>query len=211
MTYNIDLSYRPSSFSSYLTSRDYHVSDSLLLIDFDDTLFPTTYLERHNLHSASDADSTTRHQIDRVERRALKVLETSAISRAVIVTTASLAWVEEAMEDWMPTLARRTPPIVSATETYSHVEDSDGFDRKLWAFRAAHNDEDAVVVAGDGPFEMWAGKVMQNESRAEVTNIQYVDYPDSEKLVAQLEFTYRAINAVTKNYHNASFALSFSD
>lgn len=152
-----------------------------------------------------------REAIARAEHRTLFLLDSSAATRTGIVTTASSGFVDDALAEWMPTLASRYMPIISPTDQYAGT-DSDSYDRKLWAFRELHNEqlEDLVVVLGDGAYEKWADESMDHDEDADIALIECIDYPDPMQIVAQMEFTRRALRAVFECYRPAHFCLYFS-
>lgn len=209
MVLQIDLRYSYAFSSFQLRNRRYASDGMLLLLDWDDTIFPTTYLERRGISDPSQASERLRAIIGRVERRAIRLVNCGAVSNVAIVTIASLGWVRDCLEKWMPALdevlSLKDVEIFSATQRY---DSGDGFDRKFWAFQHFYDEEDDVVVVGDGPFEKWAASALKHYA-PNVSFFGFVDAPSPEMLVQQLEFVHRALRPLAVTYEAADFEFAF--
>lgn len=206
MAVNVDLRFYSALSSFELRSKRYASDDMLLLLDWDDTIFPTSYLESRNIEDPSEASERLKSVIRRVERRAISLVNSRAVDNVAIVTTASKAWVQDCLTRWMPLLRATLQgvQILSASENYS----GDGYDRKFKAFQAIYDYEDEVVVVGDGPFEKWAARALANIA-PNVSFIGFIDDSTPEQLVEQLEFVHRSLRPLANRYEATEFQLCF--
>lgn len=97
--------------------------ETLLVFDWDDTLLPTTWLEREGLLLCDEAVASEeqRAQLQALADRAAATLaEAQRHGTVVIVTNASEGWVEDSCERFLPSLAPalRRLRIVSARAKY---------------------------------------------------------------------------------------------
>lgn len=208
-TVHVDLRYSTALSSFSLRNRRYAGSGMLLLLDWDDTIFPTTYLESRGIDHPSEASERLRGVIARVERRAIRLVSCRTVSSVAIVTTASVGWVRDCLLHWMPTLCEalneNCVEVFSASQRYSS---GDGYDRKFWAFQHFYGDEDDVVVVGDGPFEKWAARALTNIA-PNVSFIGFVDAPTPEQIVEQIEFAHSCLRPLANRYEATEFHLAF--
>ena len=81
---------------------------SLTILDWDDTLFPSTWLTETGLELCSPCPTSCSHVRELFDELAPHVLAfiraAKAVSTVVIVTNASVGWVNDACFYWMPSL-----------------------------------------------------------------------------------------------------------
>lgn len=175
--------------------------DVLLILDFDDTIFPTTYLSKYDDKHALEA-------LAKLEDRVLDLISCHSISRVAIITSASYAWVKQSIRKYMPNIYSLSLPIISATDKYSHIQDSNAYLHKLWAFSKFHQleNEENVLVIGDGLFEKYAYENM----REYVSNISFIYFmPEStpKQLIRQIDLSHYALHALFEKFHPGQISL----
>ncbi len=209
MAVRVDLRYATSLSAMDLRPRRYSANGLLLLLDWDDTLFPTSYLEARGIDDPSEASERVRSVMARVERRAISLVNCAMVTNVAIVTTASAGWVRDCLARWMPelrdVLIENSVEVFSASQRY---DSGDGYDRKYWAFRYFYDDEDDVVVAGDGPYEKWAARALANVG-PNVSFFGFIDSPTPDQLVDQLSFLHRCLRPLAHRYEACDFQLGF--
>jgi len=96
--------------------------ETLLFFDWDDTLFPTSWIQQQGLCSAEALpNDEQRAQLQMVAESASRMLqEALQIGTVIIVTNAEQGWVEMSCSQWMPSVAHllEKVDIVSARSTY---------------------------------------------------------------------------------------------
>ena len=209
MVKHVDLRYVRTLNSLNLPCKRYSGDAMLLILDWDDTLFPTSYLAYRRISTPSQASERLRGVIASVERRAIRLVRCSAVDKVGIVTTASESWVRDCLRRWMPrlrcTLKCRRVQIISASDQYN---EGDGFDRKYRAFRQIHDNEDDVVIVGDGPYEKWAAKAMRNVA-SNVSFLGFVNAPTPEQLARQIDFAHHCLGPLKCRYEAADLQCAF--
>lgn len=98
--------------------------NSLLIFDWDDTLFPTSWIHKHGLlvkGVAQNADQQT--QLDKMAEGVRSTLQVAMqIGTVVIVTNAEQGWIEMSCTKFMPSLVSllKSVDLVSARTTYGN-------------------------------------------------------------------------------------------
>ncbi len=211
MVVHVDLRYEQNLSSLELSCKRYSSDGMLLLLDWDDTIFPTTYLNSRGIRSPGEASKRLRGVMATVERRAIRLVCCGMVDRVGIVTTASEAWVRDCLRRWMPrlrtTLKSLGVRVTSADEQYC---EGDGYDRKYRAFRNLYRDEDEVVIVGDGPYEKWAAKALRSVAE-NVSFVGFVGEPTPEQIADQIEFAHRCLRPLKLRYKPYDFQCAFGD
>lgn len=183
----------------------------LLIVDFDDTLFPYVPATKHPRANADNRSRTSLFNhlgffhdpsrmpaqawldLQMIEDAANRLLLQSNASRVVIVTLANRSWVESVLSTFMPTLLARLMQggvqIVSAREDNPSINCP--FAAKIRTFLRVHTREEAAVVVGDSPHEVEGG--FQLRRFAQVTIVRFVKRPNVFEITRQLDFTRRTL------------------
>ena len=187
----------PSSISS--TKRSSAKHETLLIFDYDDTLFPTSFLASHGYRlDGPDASPEIQQLLDEytvtVERSLLQARE---LGHVVILTNAETGWIELTSQKFMPKLSEllESFPLVSARSTYEPLGISSPFQWKLRAFESVIHEhfERArsfgirnVLSFGDSIHERDAAhQVCANLPRSVCKSIKFMERPDVAQLSKQ--------------------------
>lgn len=99
--------------------------ETLLIYDWDDTLFPTTWIRKHALLEAREAGTMLSSEqtallASLADRASLTLQKAIQIGKVVIVTNAEQGWVETSSRLFMPSLIAllNAVDVVSARSTY---------------------------------------------------------------------------------------------
>jgi len=100
------------------------IEDTFLIFDWDDTLLPTTWIEKQGLRLDGPAPSEEQDQeLQRMAEHATQTLKAAkALGEVILVTNAERGWVELSCKKFMPGLCSSLQDlrILSARSTYEH-------------------------------------------------------------------------------------------
>lgn len=218
----------PASCKSYHSTGSsaefFQPDQTLLLIDWDDTLCPSTYCMRTlELNVFSPVPESVRPALDQVAKMAQRVLEEAdGYGKVVIVTNAEEGWVELSCKNWLPTLwatVQRVAHVVSARTQFEPLGVTSPAGWKQRAFQAEierfygrypHQSWKNVLSIGDAPHEReallrvtWSN----NSPKCRPKSIKFMVRPNLDQLLRELD-TLRA-NLKEVVYHNDRLDLQF--
>jgi hypothetical protein len=182
-----------------LTLSDVEV-ETLMVFDWDDTLFPTSWLQRHCLLEDTAEVSTDQVLQLRVLAENVKATLQMAmqLGKVVIVTNAEQGWIEASCTRFMPSLIDmlKTVDIVSARTTYGRsVKDPALWKRLAFSHEVelfygatrAHQQRN-IISLGDSLHELNALKaVTTGVPNCCGKSIKLLDTPSIEQLIEQHE------------------------
>ncbi|MFA6972470.1 MAG: hypothetical protein WC208_13880 [Gallionella sp.] len=164
----------------------------LLILDWDDTLFPTTYCDTHHL----SLKSTPQDIIPFLP--ALQKHSTTLVSlfkyaipraRVRIVTNAGLDWVYLSCSKFLPDLSSilDTLPIISACDIYSSRYPNKPYSWKHHTFNVLIIDSDTNVISiGDSWVERNVTREITRLRNTPCKTLKYIDKPSLEDLTWEL-------------------------
>jgi len=188
------------SLSDRLSCSESDGVETLLLFDWDDTLFPTSWCEENGLFVA-DAPLTREQeaQLQMMAERSRSTLQTALqFGTVVIVTNAEQGWVEKSCTYLMPSLVSllNTIRIVSARSTYEQYAHTPS-EWKSMAFtdevsifneRRSADEQHNVVSVGDSVHELRAlMAVTKGMTNCCGKSIKFLEVPTIEQLIDQHE------------------------
>ena len=173
--------------------------ETLLIFDYDDTLFPTSFLAHHGYRlDGPDASPDIQAVLDDYSEFVEKsLLEASEHGQVVILTNAETGWIELTSQKFLPRLSELlvTFPLVSARSTYEPLGITSPFQWKLKAFDSVIGDHFAshgtksmrnVLSFGDSVHERDAAhQVCSKLSRTVCKSIKFMERPDVAQLIKQ--------------------------
>lgn len=175
----------------------------LILLDWDDTIMPTTWLVLQGLIGAdgsiealkmSSQQQTLLHEL---ESKVTQALWTAmGHGRVVVVTNALEGWVQASCSAFMPSLCHvlEQLDIISARSMYECSEDASPFSWKRLAFadvldaafEDSSNSQQHVISIGDSMYEHAALTAMQEQSsRHYAKSLKLMERPSIEDLIEQ--------------------------
>jgi hypothetical protein len=172
---------------------------TLVIFDWDDTLFPTTWLRQQGFFDAEYEPDTA--QKAKVEKLAMNVEATVRIAlqfgKVVIVTNAQQGWVEASCAKVMPSLAPvlQEVHIVSARSKYERfTQNPSEWKRRAFAhevelLHGANDEQLNVVSLGDSLHEQRAVvSVCKDLHNCFSKSLKFGESPSIDELINQHEF-----------------------
>jgi len=201
--------------------------ENLVVFDWDDTLFPTTWLRVHGL---LDEDAViTPEQDERLQALADAVAATLEAAKrrggVAIVTNAQEGWVQTSCEAIMPSLqvhlagvrivsarSRHEKPGVFAPTTWKCL----AFEELVHEFYGAFAEPDValrrnIVSLGDAEHEMEALKWVAAGTECHAKNLKFVEQPCLERLLEQHELVAGIVDDVVDHDGNLDFEIGVDD
>jgi len=164
---------------------------TLIIFDWDDTLFYTSYLH-HKRNYRNDA--AIQQQLQSIEKSAYDILDLAlGLGQTFIITNAQEGWVEECVDKYMPSLRGMIQklPIISARSNHER-ESAHLSEWKNRAFCELGKQLDSqtitnLVAVGDSNFEMEAVHLLgQQFSRSLIKTVKLRECPSPEELMKEL-------------------------
>jgi hypothetical protein len=170
--------------------------ETLIIFDWDDTLFPTSWLAQNMLLDADVHPSFEQQtQMERVADCARLILQTAVqIGKVVIVTNAQEGWIEMSCTKFMPSLASllETVDKVSAQSRYRKFsEDPAEWKRLAFAdevrglYGSCTDLARNIISVGDSMHELSALKSVTEEPNCCGKSIKLLENPSIEQLIEQ--------------------------
>jgi hypothetical protein len=135
------------------SSHSIHRHESLLIFDYDDTLFPTSFLAQNGYKldgpDASPEIQAILDEYSKIVERTL--LDARQHGRVVVVTNAESGWISLTAQKFMPRLGHLLSsfPSISARSTYEPLGISNPFEWKLKAFESVIYEHHQMVSTPD--------------------------------------------------------------
>lgn len=174
--------------------------ETLVIFDWDDTLFPTSWMQQNGLLSdGATLSSEQKAQLELMASRVESTLQAAAlIAKVVVVTNAARGWIELTSTNFMPSLSSLLQRFstVSARSLYEHSaqEPSEwkrmAFDNEVQEFYGAGDAgrQRNIVSVGDSLHELHALKsVTKDVQNCCGKSIKLLDTPSIEQLIDQHE------------------------
>lgn len=175
--------------------------ETLLIFDYDDTLFPTSFLAQHGYRlDGPDASPEIQKVLDEYAQVVEKTLkEARQHGQVVILTNAETGWIELTSQKFMPSLSDllESFPLVSARSTYEPLGITSPFEWKLKAFESVIHEHYAalrsrvvrgrnILSFGDSVHERDAAhQVCAKLARTVCKSVKFMERPDLAQLSKQ--------------------------
>jgi hypothetical protein len=173
-------------------------NETCIVFDWDDTLLPTTWLERRRvLHSAAALRPQLMRALTNLSEAVSRTLDAAEkLGTVIIVTNAAHGWVEASVQQFMPALAPRVlkysvyaKPLRALVTTW-----------KVEAFRRECGNYGCVVSLGDGPVERQACLRLAMQMR--VKSLKFAEMPDVSQLLSTHELVCARIQEITHHVND---------
>jgi hypothetical protein len=152
--------------------------DTLIIFDWDDTLFPSC-MEK----PLDDGDA-----LDTISTSVIRVLtEAQKYGTVMIITNAEKGWVEESCRRYMPRCVSilETIVVLSARTTYEWIFEDSPYTWKAFAFQIASINFSQVLSIGDRDMERYATLKLDPAIRAK--SIKLEEFPTTDTIIQQLD------------------------
>lgn len=184
-----------------------------IIFDWDDTLLCTSFLAE-----VGDEPLTPslERQVCAIQDVALELLRASACKgRTIIVTNASVGWVEHCVATWMPQLAPQLGEIevIYARDRYEALFPDQPSEWKARTFLDMARTLDAraranVVSLGDSEYELDAARLLGEEfARCSVKTVKFKAEPSPEDLVLQLKLVLSSLDRLVDEKANRDLSI----
>jgi len=201
----------------------FSAEETLFIFDWDDTLLPTTWVQRQglSLDAGSVPTDEQRGQLQRAAECSRRTLQGAMQrGRVVIVTNGGQGWVELSCSKFMPSLAPVLVEvqIVSARATYEPQGIACPFEWKVHAFKkeiygfysgSGADVRRNVLSLGDSMHEHLAlASVTQGMSNCRAKSLKFATFPELERLVEQHELVSGRLDDIVD--HDGDLSLEVS-
>ena len=180
-----------------------------MILDYDDTLLPTTYLDPADEGDMESLAKKHRKKLNAVQDQVVALLEKFLnVSKVLIITNAKKGWVEYSSSILLPKVHQtimKYIPVISARGEFESQFVNKISEWKKQAFLALWNiddllDRDAItnlIVIGDAQYEMDAGKSFQQSTdKCIAKQIKLRESPTADELEKQLSVVNREFDFI---------------
>mmetsp|Transcript_21142 Transcript_21142/g.66122 ORF Transcript_21142/g.66122 Transcript_21142/m.66122 type:complete len:263 (+) Transcript_21142:100-888(+) len=178
----------------------FSVEDTILILDWDNTMLPTTWLEEQGL-GLDEQSILSEEQVNLLEAMAEHARQTLHIAKThgkvVLVTNAEHGWVELSCQKFMPRLlpSLQGVKILSARTTYERQGVAQPAEWKYLAFASeidgfcelfGSERQKNIISIGDSPHERWALiRVAERIPNSRAKALKFMERPDLGQLVQE--------------------------
>jgi hypothetical protein len=167
-----------------------NMDETLMFVDWDDTLFPTTWLKMFTIDITNpSADMINMFEsLDRLISEA--IIKMRASGSIIIVSNGSNLWLQACL-GVLPNFKEITETdVVSMVSARDLFSDQDNFpeDWKIIAFKILHDGRNSkkIISFGDSEKEHEAATKLKTENNL-IGNVKFIRDPTLNQIVAQLE------------------------
>lgn len=177
---------------------------TLIILDWDDTLLPSTWLQMQGLHiSSAPPDEAQGAELRRVARCVIKTLRRAKrLGHVIIVTNGERGWVELSCRKFLPEVAPllEAIKILSARSAFEHMQPTSPVYWKRMAFQAEIGDffkahpmladvdcHGSMVSVGDSMQERTALMEATEGRGCWAKSLKLIERPSPDQLVKQHE------------------------
>jgi hypothetical protein len=209
---NSELAPSEECLSDHSSEHDDEV-ETMIIFDWDDTLFPTSWLHKQGL---LDEDAVLhedkKEQLQRLADSSLRTLNAAMqYGRVVIVTNALEGWVERCCEKFMPSVMQAFDEvdIVSARSAYENHTASPSewkrlaFEDEYGLLECSGAQKFNVLSLGDSLYEQHAVmSLCKKNANCFGKSMKFLANPTLEQLIAQHDFVASSIVDVAEHNGN---------
>lgn len=213
--------YHKLLYKNILPPRQDKTHNTIFIFDWDDTLFPTTFIAPRGVYNGN----TILLEIYKEQFLQLEQLVHSILSKALakgvvyIVTNSSAGWVEYSTERYYPSIVHmlKHVNIISARGEYEHMYPKDPFNWKYLTFKRIMNRFNEqmlmnLIVIGDSCIEIEAGeKVSKLIDECYIKTIKLKCSPTLREINKQLQLVNNEFIQVYSAVKNLSLKIEKQD
>lgn len=180
---------------------------NLIILDWDDTLFPTSWTTKNNFDFANDYNTNdiilTFSQLDTV--MSILLLKLTKNNRVIIVTNATKKWVMMS-ERIIPNSYKfiiGNIPIFSARDLYSSSTNIMPSDWKKCVFvdimEKSNRSFKNILSVGDAEYEIDALSNLHKKYKIKGKTLRFVKNPNYKQIIEQLEMLTKTIDKIMES------------
>ena len=186
------------------------IYNSLIIFDWDDTLFPTSFLARNGYFSEQNIYSTEKDEkflkkIEKLEQSVIDLINISLTKGEVyIITNAVVGWVEYTSKQFYPNFYKILDKIkiISARGEWENIFPNNIQEWKIQTFSNLRNNFNNklvtnIICLGDSMLEIEAGKILAKFFKeAFIKTVKFKENPKIDELNKQLILVKNQFNAI---------------
>ena len=186
------------------------IYNSLIIFDWDDTLFPTSFLARNGYFSEQNIYSTEKDEkflkkIEKLEQSVIDLINISLTKGEVyIITNAVIGWVEYTSKQFFPNFYKILDKIkiISARGEWENTYPNNIQEWKIQTFSNLRNNFNNklvtnIICLGDSMLEIEAGKILAKFFKeAFIKTVKFKENPKIDELNKQLILVKNQFNAI---------------
>jgi hypothetical protein len=199
---------------------------NLIILDWDDTLLPSTWLQQQGLQIASDADMPNHEQkmeLSMVARHVIKTLRRARrLGHVIIVTNAEKGWVELTCAKFLPEVFPHLEGIkvTSARSAFEHIQPPSPvqwkwltFHREIAAFYRMQaklpgmQHKISIISIGDANHERTALFRATEDRDCWTKSLKLMERPTVEQLLRQHELLFACLRPAVNFNGNLDLCL----
>lgn len=172
--------------------------NTIFIIDWDDTLFPTTWYFNKNINKFELENKMK--ELDKELNKFLSII--LKLGRVVIISNASYEWIIESSKflyEVKKKIENKEIIIVSARQLYQHKTNINNW--KVFTFRdylKNNNHYNNIISIGDAEYEYNAlVELYKNNRNKYYKTIKFMKYPNFNNLLIQINI----LNKIIKNIY----------
>lgn len=180
---------------------------NLIILDWDDTLFPTSWTTKNNFDFANDYNTNdiilTFSQLDTV--MSILLLKLTKNNRVIIVTNATKKWVMMSKKI-IPNSYKfiiGNIPIFSARDLYSSSTNIMPSDWKKCVFvdimEKSNRSFENILSVGDAEYEIDALSNLHKKYKIKGKTLRFVKNPNYKQIIEQLEMLTETIDKIMES------------
>lgn len=179
---------------------------TLIILDWDDTLFPTTHLfTKYKNFDVDDCDPYELSELDTLVGQLLVKL--ARCGQVIIVTNAQLSWIRTSGK-LMPTTSRiidiMNISLISARDKYERIAPIDNWKKRIFATIVNGASPLNILSIGDSTYEYEALVNLHTLNQNHyLKNIKMISKPNLSKLIEQLKIILvNVVSVCNQNKHD---------
>jgi hypothetical protein len=190
--------------------------NSLFIFDWDDTLFPTTFLINEGIIEKDNLSEELRNNFNMLEDIIINILN-FALSKGdvYIITNSSIVWFKYTFYKYFTNLKNiiNKINIISARDEYEDIYPGENKTWKEKAFLSLRKNINInlvtnIICFGDSEFELEAGKLLASRiNESFVKRIKFKKNPGIEDLIKQLNLISNKIDYIYSRAKNLSITI----
>ena len=186
---------------------------TLIIYDWDDTLFPTTEITQHK-------NNESKRNLNELDNHIVKLLSKSLhLGYPIIITNATRSWVKDSANKYYPKtysyMIKNNIPVISAREFANSNNVDDHMQWKNITFKYflsilmnKNKNIKTILSIGDALYEKIAleqfGKIInKNEHKSYIKTVKYISRPTILNLLKENILIYNNLeNIISRNNHS---------
>ena len=195
--------------------------ETIYLVDWDDTLFPTSFCNKNNidLKNSSNIDNYKLFFIE-LDKTILNILEKLKLSGTIyIITNASILWIKNCLKTLPKTknyIVNNKIRIISARDMYSKLNNSP-LKWKIFTFQNVidivmnnnnNNNILNIISIGDASYEYYGllnlDDYLQKKHKHNnylLKSVKFIDKPSFEQIIDQLDVLLKNIDSIGNKFN----------